>query len=41
MSFIRAMKDKTRAGKQQNVLHQVDERQNMSREPAKCPSSRS
>jgi hypothetical protein len=33
------MKDKTDAGKQLNVLHQGDERQNVVLGPLKCPSS--
>lgn len=39
MSFIEMMKDKTRAVKQRNVLHQGNEGQNAGRETTKCPSS--
>ncbi len=38
MSFIRQMKDKTRARDRENVFHRVDEGQNACHHTLKCPS---
>jgi len=38
LSFITTMKDKSQADKRRIVLHNHDERQNMGRQTANCPS---